>query len=227
MQFFLTKLLCDLHHVRRDTRGAHKPRNAPLPTIALRAPFPNNAEPRLEQAHQPVIRRVQEPVPLLHPPDVSLGLAREAVQARGARPNAARVEPEHVELPADDRRDVLPLARDEVRAGPARTAWVHEHGPTVVSAVPRRDHAQRDRGLRPGWVGGEVVEGEEEPRTLLAVVAGCPVDIRGGLELDGRVNGLGDGAVRESEGRLTDSQSNSFVSFATSDMGAGCSRISG
>ena len=102
VKFFLTELLRDLHHVRRDTCSAHEPRDALLPAVALRAPFPDNAEPRLEQAHQPIIRRVQELVTLLHAPDVPLGLARKAVEARRARPNTTGIESEHVELVPDD-----------------------------------------------------------------------------------------------------------------------------
>ncbi len=127
-------------------------------------------------------------MPLLHIPYVALGRAGEAVKAWCARADAARVEPEDVERVPDDRGDVLPPSRDEVCARPPWPARVDEDCAAVVGAVPRGDHAQRDRGFRSGRIGGEVVKGEEEACALLAVVAGCPVDLRGGLELDRKGN---------------------------------------
>ena len=116
VQLLLPELFRDLQHVCRDARGAHESRDAVLSAIRLRAPFPEGPVPGLVQAQDSVVRRVQQLVPLLHDPDVALGLAHEAIQARRALAHAARVEPEDVVRASDDGRDVVAFVPSEKRA---------------------------------------------------------------------------------------------------------------
>ena len=146
LHFLLPKFLRNLEHVRRDARRAHEPRNVSRRRAAeLRTPVPHNFRPRSIEAQQRVVRCVQELITLLHVPHTPLQLGREAVEARRAGPDPARVKPDDVERVADGGRDRRPLVPDELRAGPAWAARVDEDASLVVCVVSRRDHTQRDR----------------------------------------------------------------------------------